>query len=112
MRLKKVATELREWNYRAGKAIPDADEWLDANDLLYVLRRRGVKHDHRLAHDESGRKLRDHYLPHIPIDAQVWARTWKVLNAVKKVTGRGSAYNWEHFILPLLEREILKGVRK
>lgn len=109
MRLKQAAEELYSNLHKTKGKMPDAYDWLWANDLLYVLRRRGVKRTHRLAHDECGRKLRDHYLPHIPIDAQVWARTWKVFREVKRITGRGASYNWERCILPLLEREILKG---
>ena len=109
MRLKKVADGLRYNVSELKGTMPEAADWLDKNDNMWELRRRGKKRDHKLAHDECGRKLRDHYLPHIPIDAQVYARTWKVLKEVKKITGRGASYNWERFILPLLEREILKG---
>lgn len=108
MRLKQVAEEMLESKRSRGLPIPDAYGWLMGNDLLYVLRRRGVKHDHRLAHDESGRKLRDHYLPHIPIDAQVYARTWKALKWTSRTFAMTTSEAWEKVILPEIEGAIKK----
>lgn len=109
MRLNEAADRLFKYLNKTKGKIPDAIEWLNDHDDIYELRSRGKKHDHKLAHDECGRKLRDHYLPHIPIDANVYARTWKAVNSLKKSLGRTTTSEvWEHDILPMIENVVRK----
>ena len=100
---------MRERNYREGALIPIADEWLDANDNVWELRRRGKKNDHKLRLHPDGRRLNDCYLPHIPIDANVYARTWKAFNSLKKSLGRKTTSEvWENDVLPMIEKVVRK----
>lgn len=72
----------------------------------YELRRKGTLRDHHLVRNEDGTPKRDHFLPHIPIDAQVWARTWKVLKWTSVTFNMTTSEVWEKVILPHIEGAI------
>lgn len=86
-----------------------AVRWLLLNDPLWELRSKGRKRTHKLMTHPDGRRLNDCYLPHIPIDANVYARTWKAFNSLKKSLGRTTTSEvWEHDVLPMIENVVRK----
>lgn len=88
-----------------------AVRWLTDNDERWELRKRRTEMEHRLLRDESGEPIRNHYLPHIPISADVYGRTWKDLKTLAKATGLTNAHIWEKVVLPLIEKHI-KEIKK
>jgi hypothetical protein len=109
MRLNEAADRLFNYLNKTKGKIPDAIEWLYDHDDIYELRRRGKRRDHKLRLRPDGSRFNDCYLPHIPIDAQVYARTWKALNSLKKNLGRTTTSEvWEHDILPMIENVVRK----
>lgn len=109
MRLNEAADRLFKFLNKTKGKIPDAIEWLYDHDDIYELRRRGKRRDHKLRLYPDGRRMNDCYLPHIPIDANVYARTWKAFNSIKKSLGRTTTSEvWEHDILPMIENVVRK----
>lgn len=72
----------------------------------YELRRKGTPRDHHLVRNEDGTPKRDHYLPHIPIDAQVYARSWKALKWAARTFDMTTSEAWSEVMLPYIERAI------
>lgn len=86
-----------------------AFEWLNSNNAFFELRKRGKKSKKHLNIGFDNKPIKDCYLPHIPIDAQVYARTWKAFNSLKKSLGRMTTSEvWEHDILPMIENVVRK----
>lgn len=108
MRLNEAADRLFKYLNKTKGKVPDAIEWLYDHDDIYELRRRGKRREHKLRFHPDGRRMNDCYLPHIPIDAQVYARTWKALNYLKRATGLTTSSVWEMSILPMIENVVRK----
>ena len=100
-------------DFEHGERMPTAAEFCFAYDNEYELRKKGIRREeHMLAYDINGRKVRDHYLPHIPIDAQVYARTWKAISAIAKAHGVEPHEAWAKYALPAIENEAKKGKQR
>ena len=85
-----------------------AFEWLNSNNAFFELRKRGKKGKKHLNIGFENKPIKDCYLPHIPIDAQVYARTWKALNYLKRATGLTTSNVWKMSILPIIENVVRK----
>lgn len=108
MRLLEAANDLLKNREELGMT---AYYWLTLHDPQWELRRRMHRRAHTLKVLPNGAPIRDHYLPHIPISAEVYGRTWKDLKALAKATGLTNAQIWEKVVLPLIEKHI-KEIKK
>ena len=81
--------------------------WLQENDSVWELRKKASPIPCTVEKDEKGKPIKTKYLPHIPIDPMVYARTWRIVKRVAKMYHTDNTDAWR-----ILLREMEKRFAK